>query len=107
MKMVMEKFLNDELLNGLQYFLESEGEKLKNDVNLIFNNIDTNHNNLLNMKNLLLLLLIKKVYLIKIVFNLLLIILIEIVLEKLLLMKLKICFIVINKIKKIIEQGTI
>ena len=40
MKMVMEKFLNDELLNGLQYFLESEGEKLKNDINLIFNNID-------------------------------------------------------------------
>ena len=45
MKMVMEKFLNDELLNGLQYFLESEGEKLKNNINLIFNNIDTNHNN--------------------------------------------------------------
>ena len=58
MKMVMEKFLNDELLNGLQYFLESDGEKLKNDINLIFNNIDINsidinkyENNLKNAKN--------------------------------------------------------
>ena len=38
------KISKEELLNGLQYYLESEGEKLKNDIDLIFNNIDTNHN---------------------------------------------------------------
>ena len=39
------KISKEELLNGLQYYLESEGEKLQNDIDLIFNNIDTNHNN--------------------------------------------------------------
>ena len=38
------KISREELFNGLQYYLASEGEKLQNDVELIFSNIDTDHN---------------------------------------------------------------
>ena len=34
----------EELYNGLKNFLELSGKELKNQVNIIFNNIDTNHN---------------------------------------------------------------
>jgi calcium-dependent protein kinase len=34
----------EELYNGLKNFLELSGKELKNQVDIIFNNIDTNHN---------------------------------------------------------------
>ncbi len=38
------KISKEELFNGLQSYLASEGDKLKNEVELIFNHIDTDHN---------------------------------------------------------------
>ena len=38
------RITKEELYNGLQSYLASEGEKLKNEVELIFNHIDTDHN---------------------------------------------------------------
>jgi len=38
------KITREELFNGLQQYLKGEGDKLKDDVELIFNNIDTDHN---------------------------------------------------------------
>ena len=39
------KITREELYNGLQHYIEGDGDKLKEDVELIFNNIDTDHNN--------------------------------------------------------------
>jgi calcium-dependent protein kinase len=38
------KITREELYNGLQQYLKGQGDKLKDDVELIFNNIDTDHN---------------------------------------------------------------
>ena len=39
------KITREELYNGLQHYMEGEDEEIKKDVELIFNNIDTDHNN--------------------------------------------------------------